>query len=54
MNKLYGFIYHNGNGSIELHINNYPYHVFYGYTLKQAQQRYRQLFNLKYKRIIWL
>lgn len=51
---LYGFIYHTMHNGIELHIGNYPYMQFVGYTLKQAQKKYRETYNLKYKKITWL
>lgn len=50
---LYGFIYH-VNGNIELHVSNYPYHMFIGYTERQAKQKYREIFGLKHKKITWL
>lgn len=51
---LYGFVYHGNHGIIELHIAGYPYHKFWLYTEKQAKKRYRELFNLKYKKITWI
>lgn len=51
---LYGFIYHTNNGIIELHIANYPYRQYIGYTLNQAKKAYRDFCNLKYKKITWL
>ena len=50
---LYGFVY-SYCGFIELHVPGYDYYKFSGYTLKQAKQKYRELFNLKYKKITWI
>lgn len=52
---LYGFVYHfNLVDCIELHVTNYPYHKFLGYTPKRAQKEYRKIYGLKYKKITWL
>ena len=47
----YGFIYHNGNGLLTIHVLGYSYHDFIGYSEKEAIAKYRQLFGLKYKKI---
>lgn len=48
--------YNKINGAYKMHAPFFPYEskVYIGYTFKQMQRKYRQDYNLKYKRIEWI
>ena len=52
---LYGYIEKNKhNGTLTVKIDGYNKHTFYGYSRKSAITHYKNMNDLKYKRIIWL
>ena len=48
--------YNRVNGHFKMHSPTFPYQstVYIGYSLDGMKRKYRQDFNLKYKRIDWI
>ena len=49
---LYGFI-SGGPGCYHIKIEGYPVMNYMWYTKRESIRRYREQFNLKYKRVLW-
>ena len=49
---MYGFKFWE-NGHYYIRVSNFPHMNYWGYSAKEAERKYREQFNLRYKHITW-